>query len=206
MIYLTREQWLVAGIELLKPIFKEHKYSVPDKVRVSCGFPSKNALGLKKRRIGECWSDKASAGSHFEIFISPVLKTPYEALDTLLHELIHATVGIDQGHKGEFKKCALAIGMAGKMTCCGAGEQLKPRLEGILKKLGKYPHDKLDGMTNGIKGKPAKGAIKAKCEACGYSITIGAKWARMGMPICICGEEFVCNTVFVDVTPRPVKF
>ncbi len=34
----------------------------------------------------------------------------------LLHEMIHAAVGIDAGHKGPFKRAAIAVGLAGPMT------------------------------------------------------------------------------------------
>ena len=191
MKYKTREEWLLAGVELLKPIFKEHGYKVPAKIRVSCGFPSKQALSNHKRRIGECWADKASEGKFFEIFISPVLSKPFQALDTLLHELIHATVGLEHKHRGEFKVCATKIGMKGKMTECGAGDKLKPVLEKHLKTLGQYPHDKLEGMTTGKKNKPRDPYTKASCPDCGYIIRTTRKWIETGMPICPCGGEFV---------------
>jgi len=187
--YSTREQWLLAGLELLKPIFSENGFKVPTKIRVSCGFPSKNPLGNKKRRIGECWADKASQGKYFEIFISPVLSNPYAALDTLLHEMIHATVGLECGHQGAFRSCAKTIGMEGKMTQCCAGPGLKDRINGYLKKLGPYPHDQLDKMTNGKKKDHCR-LLKAECSSCGYVIRTTRKWLEVGLPTCVCGSEF----------------
>ena len=74
--YDTREAWLTAGVNALRPHFKgagadkpgkrgEHGYTVPDNLRATCGWPSKGALARKNQRIGECWSDSASKGKMF---------------------------------------------------------------------------------------------------------------------------------------------
>lgn len=188
LIHKTREAWLMEALTLLKPIFTERGFKVPEKIRVSCGFPSKNPLGMKLRRIGECWTDDASAGKVFEIFVSPTLSDPYEVLDTLLHEVIHATVGIKCGHGGEFKICANVIGMTGKMTCCVAGERLKPRLEKYLTQLGTYSHDQLEHMTSGRKKDTCR-LLKASCPDCGYIVRVSRKCLDIGCPTCPCGTE-----------------
>ena len=118
----TRESWLLACIELLKPDFIEVGATIPDKLRASCGWPSKSGLAKKKRRIGEAWSAKCSGDETFEIFISPVLKDGRPVLATLVHEIVHCAVGVEAGHKGPFKRIALAIGLEGKMTETVAGE------------------------------------------------------------------------------------
>ena len=64
----TRETWLQAAVELYRPIFVEAGFPLPKKIRVSVGFCS---TGRKSSRIGECWSSKASADRHVEIFIKP---------------------------------------------------------------------------------------------------------------------------------------
>lgn len=184
----TREQWLNAAVKLAISLFATSGKKVPVNLRVSCGFPSRNALGSKKRRIGECWSDKASEGKVFEIFISPVLSKPFEVFDTLVHEMVHATVGLECGHRGEFRVVATAVGLEGKMTSCGAGPELKKRINELLPKLGAYPHEKLDKMTNGRKRDVCR-LVKAACPACGYTIRTTRKWLEVGLPTCPCGTE-----------------
>lgn len=190
--FATREEWLLAGLELIKPIFSAAGSKVPDKIRVSCGFPSRNALANRRRAIGECWADKASKGKYFEIFISPLLEKPFDALDTLAHEMVHATVGLAAGHKAPFKKLALAIGLdKGKMPEAGAGPELEEKLEAIAKKLGPYPHDELSKMTTAKKPKDTCRLLKAECPKCGCIIRITKKCIESpGLPTCACGGEF----------------
>lgn len=188
--HVTREAWLVEGLKLLTPVFTENGFKVPTKVRVSCGFPSKNAFGARRQRIGECWSDSASKGKIFEIFISPVLSDPAKVLDVLAHEMVHATVGIACGHKGAFKSTALAIGLQGKMTQATAGPELLKRIEKVSKELGAFPHDELSQMTNGQKKEGCR-QLKATCPGCGYVIRVTKKWIEQaGLPTCPCGEDF----------------
>ena len=183
MKYTTGEEWLNEGLILIRPLFKEIGQKVPARVRVSCGFPSRNPFG-KKRRIGECWSDKASAGKVFEIFVSPVL-------NTLVHEAVHAIVGLEAGHKTPFKRVALAVGLTGKMTATVAGPALLERINAITVKLGCYPHDELSRMTNNAPKDKCR-LIKASCPDCGYVIRTTRKWIEeAGLPTCPCGGEFV---------------
>src|SRR5688572_6260631 len=111
---IRRQIWLEAGVEALRVRFADVGYTVPRAVRVSIGWPKGG-----RKRIGECWSDTASSDKHHEIFISPQLgerAMGTRILGVLAHELAHAVVGIPAGHKAPFKKCALAIGLTGKMT------------------------------------------------------------------------------------------
>lgn len=64
-----------------------------------------------------------------------------DVLDTLAHELIHAIDDNKSGHKkgGDFDKMARAIGLEGKLTSTYAGEELKGRLNSIIKSIGKFP-------------------------------------------------------------------
>ena len=57
----TREQWLAAMVDALRPTFASLGYPLPERIRVSCGWPSKSALSAKSRRIGEAWSARCSA-------------------------------------------------------------------------------------------------------------------------------------------------
>ena len=65
---LERQQWLeLAGGEL-RTKFAAAGYSVPEKIRVSIGWPKRAA---SCGAIGECWSTEASSDRHAELFISP---------------------------------------------------------------------------------------------------------------------------------------
>lgn len=158
---VTREAWLENAVEHLRQgLFKRSKYKVP-KVRVSVGF----AFG-KRKAIGQFWHPKASDDKKGQILICP-RQEAFDALDTLVHELCHAcTPG--KGHGPDFRRCAIAVGLCGKMRSAGAGPVLKKELLEIIKNdLGKYPHSKLN-----IDMKPAKPQttrmIKMECDHCGY--------------------------------------
>lgn len=159
---ITREQWLNRGVRQLN-----EKVFIPcgekaENIKVSVGFPL-GSRAKKNSSIGQCWSDSASEGDNFEIFISPVLDDPIQVLDVLTHELIHAIVGTKEGHKGKFKTLALKVGLTGKMTETVAGDNLKIILTEINEVLGKYPHSKLTPAKRGSKGSRL---IKICCPTC----------------------------------------
>ena len=88
-----REAWLHAVADRLRPIFASHGATIPDKIRLTCGFPSVRALSAKQQRLGECWSGAASKDGHVEIMISPVLDDPMRVAGVLAHELGHVCLG-----------------------------------------------------------------------------------------------------------------
>lgn len=180
---LTREQWLVRAIEALRPWFRQNGYTVPRNVRATCGFPHVGAASRKKQRIGECWPAQSSDGKVFEIFISPVLFDRVEVLATLAHELVHATVGLKAKHGAAFKRCALAIGLKGKMTATKAGEKFEGFAKRALKRLGKYPHKRLR-LTSKLEKQTTR-LLKCECSECGYTARVTNMWIEnAGAPIC----------------------
>ncbi len=180
----TRESWLLQCIEKLRPDFIEVGSTIPDKVRASCGWPSKSGLAQKKRRIGEAWSASCSGDETFEVFISPVLKDGRLVLATLVHELVHCAVGVEKGHKGPFKKIALAIGLEGKMTETTAGEALLKRIDVIIAEVGTYPHAEL--KSSNAPKKQGTRMLLVKCPDCGYQVRTTKKWLEVGVPTCPC--------------------
>lgn len=180
----TRENWLLVCIEKLRPDFIEVGSTIPDKVRASCGWPSKSGLAQKKRRIGEAWSASCSGDETFEVFISPVLKDGRLVLATLVHELVHCAVGVEKGHKGPFKKIALAIGLEGKMTETTAGEALLKRIDVIIAEVGTYPHAEL--KSSNAPKKQGTRMLLVKCPDCGYQVRTTKKWLEVGVPTCPC--------------------
>src|SRR5689334_15089474 len=77
----TREQWLHAAAAIFRPWFKDQGADYPERLRISCGLAGARIGG---RRIGECWSDEASADGAREVFISPELDEPKRVCDVLI--------------------------------------------------------------------------------------------------------------------------
>jgi len=182
----TREAYLTAAVNLMKPMFDRAGSPLP-KVRVSTGWPSMKALSTKNRRIGECWDKSAASDGIYQIFISPFLDAiaePMGVLDTLVHEGVHAAVGLECGHKGAFKKLATKLGLEGKMTSTHAGEQLLAEIKAWASQLGDYPHAKLD-LTKSPRKKQSTRMIKCECGQCGFTVRTTKKWLDdVGAPHC----------------------
>src|SRR5216683_875773 len=141
-------------------------------------------IAAKNQRIGECWSDSKSADGHHEILVSPVIADSLRVAGILAHELIHAAVGVEHGHKGPFRTMAKAIGLEGKMTATTEGEAFKRLLAPILDAVGPYPHAELHAMTNGRKKQVAR-LVKCQCATCGYTVRTARQWLDdMGAPHC----------------------
>jgi hypothetical protein len=184
----TREQWLHECAELLWPKVVACGGSKPARYRVSCGWPSRNPLlrpSKHSRRIGECWS-AGSEDKAREIFISPALDNPVEVADVLLHELIHAALPPEIGHKHPFPGIAKRLGLQGKPTATFAGEELAEELGKLTDTLGKYPHAKLDAA---VRPKQAARQMKCQCPDCGYVIRVARSWIDVGLPTCVCGTK-----------------
>ena len=201
----TREEWLMLAVAEMRPVFAEVGADIPD-VRVSVGWPG--GRGDRSAVIGQCWHKAAATDDHFHIFISPVLDDAPRVLDVLLHELVHAADGNENGHKGRFAQWAKALGLTGKMTATVAGEDLADGLACLVRdNLGAYPHGALAGPGRTISGKPGEPGepgtpggggtqshpkqgtrmLKAACgcdEADPYILRITRKQAERGMPDC----------------------
>lgn len=184
---MTREAWLMAATEEMRAWILEHGCALPERVRVSCGWPSKSALSRNRRTLGQAWSPAASKDGTCETFISPYLADPVRVGDVLLHELVHHAVGTACGHRGPFKRLATALGLQGKMTATVAGPELKVRLHALSEKLGPYPHAVLDASA-----RPKQGTrmLKVTCPDCGCVARMAQKWIDdAGVPTCACGGQ-----------------
>lgn len=190
MSNLVREQWLNKALALIrKHLDQTAEVTVPEAVRVSVGFPG--GRRSKNHAIGQCWTNTASKDKVFELFISPTIDEAQEVLATLIHEAIHATVGLAAGHKAPFKKVAIAAGLEGKMTATFAGPWLRDVMKDWSAKLGPYPHGALDPSkadTSGPKKQSAR-LIKCECTECGYVVRTTQKWLATGEPLCPCNGE-----------------
>ena len=176
----TREEWLHFIAEEMRPEFKAVGAPLPAKIRMAVGFTSN---GYRGKAVGECWSDKASADKHAEIFIKPDQDNPMRVAGILVHELVHAAVGTETGHRGAFKRTATALGLEGPMTKTTEGKAFKEMLTPILKKAGPLPHKML--RAYGLKKKQATRLLKCECNTCGYLARVTKKWIdEVGAPFC----------------------
>ena len=137
----TREAWLTAALwGFIDQHFTTAGYDVPSNIRVTCGFPAKHALARKMQRVGECWASTQSMDGTFEISVSPVMADPLKVLGILIHEVVHATVGLAAGHRSAFSQCASKVGLTSPWTATGETEDLKVEMASWLKSLGTYHH------------------------------------------------------------------
>jgi hypothetical protein len=179
----TREAWLLEATSRMRRDLFERSGNVVPKVKVSVGFPGG---GSARTRIGEHWHPRATQDNVSQIFISPVLDSPLQALETLVHELVHAIVP-DAKHGPEFGAIAKRVGLVGKMTATIAGPNLKLELETMINQLGKYPHA---GINVGDRKKQSTRLMKVECGDCGYIARVSSKWIdEAGAPICPCNGE-----------------
>jgi hypothetical protein len=194
----TREAWLHAAADQLRTrVFKPHDFEVPA-FQVSVGWPA--GKGTRSSTIGQCFNRAWNEDGDPSIFISPVLKDPLELLACLAHEMIHAWDDCKSGHKGPFARTFKTIGMVGKATEIGVGDELKVVLAEIADVLGKYPHGKLSrGNAVGTPVAPKRDTNRQLLVLCEPGVTEGLdkksiykvrttqKWLdEVGYPICPC--------------------
>lgn len=177
---MNREQWLNRVAKSLEPRFKANGATLPA-YRVTCGFPSRGAFATSKRVIGQCHYAEASGDGTHELIVSMTQDDPIEVAQVLCHEMIHAAIGTEAGHKKPFKDLALAMGLEGKMTATVAGQDFIDYMTPRLAKIGDYPHAKVDGS---LRKKQSTRLIKCECRGCGYVVRTTAKWIAEGAPLC----------------------
>jgi len=171
MTIATREEWLSRSLPALKSIILSAggpDFAAP---LISIGFPSRNALSKHKQRIGECWSKRCTDTGQPTIMVSPVIENVVEVLATLLHELVHASVGAECGHRGAFKRVATAAGLVGKMTATAASPTLAQALHDIAESIGSFPHVKLNAQAIEDERKKQKTRMRLyECNKCNQKI------------------------------------
>lgn len=183
---LNREGWLTEVAKRLEAAFKGFRISP---YRITCGWPSQQALSRTRRRVGECHSLKSSKAGVFELFISPTLDDPLEVGGTVAHEMAHVVAGTEAGHGGGFIKVARHIGLTrGRPTSAMPGDILNQRIQKIVEVVGPYPHTKMVPAMHVRESKST--AVKLECPECGVRFVMSMKWfAISGMPTCGCGTQ-----------------
>lgn len=205
---MTREEWLLALTERLRPRFTELGHPLPAKVRVSIGFPAGG--GPHATVIAECWAAEASPDRVCQIHIAPTEDDPLNIAGSLAHELAHAALGSGEGHGRKFAALCKGLGMVGPARSMGSGEAFTRYVSPHLAELGPLPHVRLgcfyapekppaedddEGGTEATPprpiGRPPKQGtrmLKAVCPDCGYTVRLTRKWLATGAPLCGNGE------------------
>jgi hypothetical protein len=138
--------------------------------------------------LGQCVAPEASADGNTEVYVVPTIAEPAKVLGVLVHELVHAAVGVRHGHKAPFKKACAALGLEGKATQALPGEALKRELAPVIELLGAYPHAP---VNLDARKKQGTRMLKAVCPVSGYTVRLTRKWAEQGLPISPAGAEMV---------------
>ena len=200
MQILNRESWLNHMTEeYIKPMFTSKGYTIPEGIKYSCSFSTKGAFkrkGQKRFVAGQCISNQDKAGNHrnFEIVIVPNESNSIEVLDTLIHELCHATVGLNDGHGAVFTTCAYAVGLKGKPTSTNASESLKALLSQWVSEAGEYPHESLQVNMR----KQSTRLYKCECRVCGYKMRISRTWLALAVPKCPLGHGKMASDYVIE--------
>lgn len=173
----------VAWLELAWDKLRE-KYlpKAPQTAAVTVGFPFKNA----RKAAGECWGGWKEGEGYF-VSINPMcFPDPVRVLQTLLHEMLHAVLGIKEGHKRKFAKACSELGFEGPPTATYAGENMRKQLEAIAAEIGPLPAGK--GEFEAPKEKKQGTRMRKYICPCGQII----RAAKDGLKInhLDCGKDF----------------
>jgi hypothetical protein len=172
----NQQTWAENAYQLIR---QEVIPSAPADVIVTYGFP-RGTRG--KKHLGQCWH-KPVPDQAAVIFVHPCQwTTPLEVLDTLTHEAVHAATP-GSGHKDEFKRLALSIGMRGPMTSATAGPELALRLDELAKKLGEFPAAAFDPPTK-------KQSTRLRKWQCRCPIKVRVAWDVLHVLCLDCNSEF----------------
>lgn len=186
-VKINREAWLRAAYAMVR---KELLPQAPATVAISWSFPSKGGTKSSRRTIGECHYKGGSAvkveGDRV-ILISPTLQEPYALIEVLVHEMVHAALPMGSGHRAPFSRLAKSIGLLKPWTATTAGDELKAKINGWLKRLPKWPGGHLV-----IQHTQKNRQLKAVCDCePGRIIRGSAKLFEQGEILCgICDGEF----------------
>ena len=155
--YTTRETWLNRFTDFQRPCFGMYGHPIPEKLRIACGWP----VGNVKQILGQCWSPEVSEDGTVEIFVNPMISNPRNIAEVVVHELCHAAVGVQYGHKGPFKRLAKSVGLGGPMRNTYAGRELTerptPERRETRQDVAREILEKINKLTEAMQGIPDEG-------------------------------------------------
>lgn len=182
-MFQTREAWLLACGDTLRPRFERAGYAWP-KFRVSMSDI------WQREVVGRCYSPKVSQDETHEIVIRLDQAKPMDLAGILAHEIGHACVGVNHGHRRPFVRLVRAIGLEGKPTATFPGEDFKAEMRDKLKELGPFPGARLNIFGKALADdetahkKDSCRLLKVICPVCGYVCRVTGKWLLVGAPLC----------------------
>lgn len=174
---VTREEWFARFVEHARVIFARVGFPLPERVRVSAGFP----LGVSPRKNiwGQIFLPIHSMDEHNEVFVNPTLDK-LDLASTLVHELVHAAVPSDTKHGSMFRSVGTLVGLSGKPKSMGArgNPELFLSVWGtVLTECGPYPAGCMTNLV-AIKKPSPPGPVKLMCDAgCGCWLRTSRKFA-----------------------------
>jgi len=184
---MTREDYLTKAAKVFND--KILATGLVDKIKrytVSIGSP---LTGDRKGKVGGvCYYQDDSKPD--QIYISPRWGQDVDILRVLLHEIIHVAAP-KAGHRGLFRKIALAVGLEAPMKSTPASPKLLAELENLATELGKFPHEALGSseITGDKKKKQGTRLLKVSCPKCEYNVRMTQKWVDEGLPKCPIHDE-----------------
>jgi hypothetical protein len=127
---------------------------------------------------------------------------PYRVGETVYHELCHAALDCEGGHGAEFKKLALAGGLVGKVKATMAGPLFIDVMQGIIERIGPYPHAPLR-QKKSKKGTNTR-QLRIQCPQCGYLLRGTKMWLTVAIPPCPNpGCDACCELMTVTWRTKP---
>lgn len=181
-------------LELLRAVFAEAEYHLPDNLRGELAFPH---TGTKGQMLGE-WISPEAAGGYHQIIIRNALDDPKQIICIAAAECIHAVLGTPE-RKKDYRDVAAGIGfdVSNGVRSMLPKKRLQDRLNAIVEALGPIPHKAFDYDKIRVKGKstlkPKQSTrqLKAECifveggAQCGFLVRVSAGQARdIGPPHC----------------------
>ena len=179
----TAEGWCSAVVAAYTPQIEALGYTVP-KVVISPGFTSGGSR--KTQRLGECWSSEAAGDGSTMIFLNPSMSDPLQIAHVVVHELVHAVVGVEHKHDATFGKLARALGFEGKLTATTWSVEAAEACRKILQGLGPYPRSAFGAALKPPTKKQQTYLLKVECPECGYTMRVTSKWIEIATPTCPC--------------------
>src|SRR6266700_1956243 len=162
-------------------------------VRVSCGWPSRGGLAARVAVIGQCFPPTVCRDGIPQVFVSPRIEDSLQVLGVLLHELVHAAIGCQFGHRKEFSQAARRVGLVGPPTATTVGDELRPLLQAYVERVGVYPHAAIQPKVK------AKAGSRLRLYQCACEPPLKVRVASdVFQARCL-----VCCTLFVQVVKVP---
>jgi hypothetical protein len=184
---MTREQWMMEAIAVVRPAFEEAGAPLPN-VRAVISPPHKAKGGA----IGLCWHAVCTEDEAREVWVSSGIKDEIAVFATLVHELCHAALPDGTGHKAPFARLAKAMLLEGPPKATVHGPAFTERWAAAVEALGPVPGARFKASaTEGRK--PQRGVAKKNvtCPDCGFRAKIWVDQMSMGRLRCPADDEML---------------